>query len=66
MILFVVSDAGPAKYLAYIMAMLEPRVYNCIASEVSAKVLDEFYIEYVIGDESIKASNYTLTVTGSR
>jgi len=66
MILFVVSDAGPAKYLAYIMAMLEPRAYDCIASEVSAKVLEEFHIEYVIGDESIKASNYTLIVTGSR
>ena len=64
MILFIVSEAGPAKYLAHIMSLLDQSDFDCIASDISAIVLDDFSIEYVIGDEGIIVSNYHLIITG--
>jgi hypothetical protein len=66
MILFVVNDAGPAKYLAYIMSAFDKSQYNCIASNVSAKVLDRFSIEYCIEDDEIALNDISLIITGSR
>ena len=65
MILFVVNDAGPAKYLAHIMALMDCSVFDCIASEVSAQVFNDFFIEYAVGDETVKVGKYNLIVTGT-
>ncbi len=66
MILFVVSDAGPAKYLAYVISAFGESKYKCIASNISAKVLDHFSVKYFIGDEGVDFNNFNLIVTGSR
>jgi len=66
MILFVVGDSGPAKYLAHVMVALHDSQYKCIATSISAKVLDKFSIEYCIEDDLIKVENFNLIITGSR
>lgn len=65
MILFVVHDAGPAKYFAYIMRSMDTCEYLCIASDISSKVFDEFNIEYIQKDREINLKNINLIITGT-
>lgn len=63
MILFVVNDAGPAKYIAYLIKKLDKREYICLASDISAKVFDDFGIEYY--RDNIDISKIELIITGT-
>lgn len=67
MLLFSVNDAGPARYLAYILKELEKREihFRCVVSKVSKKVMDEFEIE---NSESLSEINFNevhLVITGT-
>jgi hypothetical protein len=64
-ILFVVNDAGPAKYLAYVINKLNKDDYWCISSDISSKIFSDFGIESSshINDIDIKSVN--LIVTGT-
>lgn len=65
MILFVVNDAGPAKYLAYIIKSLNDIAYECISSDISSKVFDEFSVKHSLDDSLININDYHLVITGT-
>lgn len=65
MILFAVNDAGPAKYIAYILRKLDSSLYTCIASNISSEVFDEFDINFIRDNQSIDLSLIKLIITGT-
>ena len=65
MILFVVNDAGPAKYISYILERLDKKQYICLASNISSKVFDEFNIDYLLQYKDINFNNIKLIITGT-
>jgi hypothetical protein len=66
-ILFVVNDAGPAKYLAYVAKKLDKNQYRCISSNISSKIFTEFGIKSSsnINDININIKSIDLIVTGT-
>jgi len=65
MILFVANDAGPARYISYILEKLNPSSYICLASHISSKVFDEFNIKYTKDDTDIDIKDIKLIFTGT-
>lgn len=64
MILFVVQDAGPAKYIAYIVQNLEHE-YCIIASNISSKIFDDFSIKYFFDIDETELKKVKLIITGT-
>lgn len=64
MILFAVQDAGPAKYLSYIIHKIKYNYY-VIASSVSCKIFDIFSIKYFFDIDQASLRKVNLIITGT-
>jgi len=65
MVLFSVNDAGPAKYISYILNKLDKKQYICLASNISSKVFDDFNIDYKLEFYDIGFKTISLIITGT-
>lgn len=65
MILFVVNDAGPAKYLSYIVQSLKNEKYKCITSDISKKVFSNISINCLDSIDNFDTKDIDVIVTGT-
>ena len=65
MILFAAQDAGPAKYISYIVKSLNKNSYKCMASKVSVNVFLEMNVQAENIIHSLQTNNFNLIVTGT-
>lgn len=65
MIVFVVNDTGPAKYISYIIKNLNNIDFLCISSSISSKVFDSFGIVNIDNTNKIDLSKIQLIITGT-
>jgi hypothetical protein len=65
MILFVVNDAGPAKYLSYIAQSLKNKKYKCITSNISKKVFSNNNINCLDSIDSFDTKDIDIIITGT-
>lgn len=65
MILFVVNDAGPAKYLSYIAQSLKNEKYKCIVSDISKKVFSNININCLDSIDNFDTKDIDVIVTGT-
>jgi len=65
MILFVVNDVGPAKYLSYIAQSLKNEEYKCIASDISKKVFSNININCLDSIDNFDTKDIDVIVTGT-